>query len=334
MLAELKDLLSQHITQTLTFQNEVSIDIKNLKDDIMYLALVIDRLEGSLRAPLVSSPGNRAKVNLTKLIKLSEENREQVKKQMDTIRSLHWNLLHHVEEVDSQVNLLTGSWECAGTHGWRRVGYFNMSNPTSSCPPGWRVQEVSGKRLCGRSGLSPNECDSTLFSVNDVMYSKVCGRIIGYQFGGTTAFLNYHREFVPSINDAYVDGISITHSMPRKHIWTFAAGGTELDRSWPTSCPCDATIDISLPKFLGQDFFCESGLNHEWEGKYEFYPDDLLWDGEGCTANSTCCEFRNPPYFVKKLNTPTSENIEVRLCGYTTPTYGSVLIELLELYVQ
>lgn len=313
MLEDLRAMLSGYIAKSEAFQRETTSDIQSLEQDVFILNSMIEALGEKL---------DQEQVN------------EQVTHRLDNIVTLHKVLLHHMEKIDSQLNLLTGMSECASTHGWRRVGLLNMTNATEVCPPGWQVREMSGKRLCGRISVSPKICDSTFFSVNNVMYNKVCGRMIGYQFGGTTAFLSYHKQFLKSINDAYVDGVSITHSHPRKHIWTLAAGGTELDHSWPTTCPCDANFDITLPKFMDKDFFCESGINGVWEEQYDFYPHDPLWDGKGCTESSQCCSFGDPPYFVKKLSVPTSDDIEVRLCGYTAPTYGNVLIELLELYVQ
>ena len=51
----------------------------------------------------------------------------------------------------------------------------------------------------------------------DHQYSRVCGRVIGYQFGSTDAF----RSRLTNIDQvAYVDGISITHGSPCNHIWT------------------------------------------------------------------------------------------------------------------
>ena len=62
-----------------------------------------------------------------------------------------------------------------------------------------------------------------------------------------------------------------------------------------------------------------------------FFPDDPLWDGDGCTAGSRCCSFNNPPYFTKQLPSPTTDDIEARLCQYDTEYTP---IELIELYVQ
>ena len=66
-------------------------------------------------------------------------------------------------------------------------------------------------------------CHSTNFTTFGVPYNKVCGMTVGYQGGDTDGFaISY---FSPqSINDPYVDGVSITYGTPRKHIWTYAIG--------------------------------------------------------------------------------------------------------------
>ena len=72
-------------------------------------------------------------------------------------------------------------------------------------------------------------------------YSKVCGRVIAYQFCSPGAFNIPHLNPQPhSIDENYVEGVSITHGQPRSHIWTLAAGVTEgTYRSGPgPDCPC------------------------------------------------------------------------------------------------
>ena len=127
-----------------------------------------------------------------------------------------------------------------------------------------------------------------------------------------------------------VTGVSLTHGTPRQHIWTFAAGHSENQQTLDDSCPSDATITIDIPTFVGRDYFCESGINSGSIGG--FHPDDPLWDGEGCSSTSTCCELNNPPYFIKQLSSPTTDDIEARICqldsGDDTP------IEFIELYVM
>ena len=61
-------------------------------------------------------------------------------------------------------------------------------------------------------------------SVNTT-YSHVCGYARGYQYHTMDAFW---RSPIRTINDSYIDGLSITHGNPRKPLWTLAVGNTEL----------------------------------------------------------------------------------------------------------
>ena len=126
------------------------------------------------------------------------------------------------------------------------------------------------------------------------------------------------------------------HGSPRQHIWTFAAGAAENDtRHLHVYCPCDTSVTISIPPFVGSDYFCESG--YVWPGSYipsllyMLHSDDPLWDGNGCTSTSTCCSFNNPPCFTKTLATPTTDDLELRLCCYHHSEYEDVAMELIEL---
>jgi hypothetical protein len=161
----------------------------------------------------------------------------------------------------------------------------------------------------------------------------VCGRIRGYQFGATSAFWGYDA-LNQGIDSYYVDGISLTHggAGSRQHIWTFAAGLTEVDTRF-SMCPCDVHNYDLVPAFVGDDFFCESGLHSYWNGQIIFYPDDILWDGQNCTSNSTCCQLNNPPWFTKNLTNATTDDIELRICISNTPKIEDIPIELIELYV-
>ena len=219
-------------------------------------------------------------------------------------------------------------YTCGGTGGWRRVVYLNFTGPNTTCPSGWQLTSFS-KRTCGRVSTG---CNSVTFPVSGGDYTRVCGRIIGYQDRTTTAFKYYNTGHVTTIDDPYVEGVSLTHGSPRQHIWTFAAGAAENTGYSPhfVVCPCDTTLNITIPPFVGGDYFCESGA-HPGD-PYGFYPDDPLWDGDGCTAASTCCSFNNPPYFTKQLPSPTIDDIEARLCR--NPNNRDMPIEFIELYVQ
>ena len=222
---------------------------------------------------------------------------------------------------------------CNGTPGWKRIAFINMTDASYNCPTGLNLTSYS-KRTCGASHTTNGGCSSTTFSVGDLPYSRVCGRIRGYQFGVTSAFYNYTQ----GIDSYYVDGVSLTHggAGSRQHIWTFAAGAPEVDTGLlPYKCPCDAhDYNSSLPAFVEDDFFCESGVNSAWSGQVILYSDDILWDGQDCTSNSTCCQFNNPPWFTKNLNSATTDDIELRICTYDLPRYADVPLEFIELYVQ
>ena len=221
---------------------------------------------------------------------------------------------------------------CNSMGGWMRVVEFNMTNPTQNCPQGFRTI-TSPRRLCGRqSGLG---CTSTTFPVHGVKYQKVCGRVIGYQDESPNAFAPYYRNRAITIDGTYIDGVSITHGRhPRKHVWSFAAALDET-RANHYVCPCtktDATFTGTVPPFVGQDYFCDTGSRSQYHDR--IYSQDPLWDGSGCGSTSSCCRFNSPPWFCKQLPQPTTDDIELRLCGDQDPTNEDALIELVELYVQ
>ena len=81
------------------------------------------------------------------------------------------------------------------------------------------------------------------------------------------------------------------------------------------------------------DYFGKSGVNSGFNTP-DFHPDDPLWDGMGCSANSTCCSFNNPPYFIKQLSNPTTDDIETRICNLNITSAEDSPIEFIELYVQ
>ena len=250
-------------------------------------------------------------------------------------QNLHNNLTHQLKKIKNDVTFIRGPYTCGGTRGWRRVVYLDMTHPCTTCPCGWNMTGYS-KRTCGRNSTEFFTCSSATFPVSGGEYNRICGRVKAYQWGSTRAFDSYHSRQVTTIDGAYASGVSVTHGTPRNHIWSFVAGLSEGNPSGTIFCPCDTTSTIRIPPFVGNDYFCESGVNEPWDNNrhFTFHPSDTLWDGGDCLPSSTCCSQHNPPYFTKQLPTPTTDDIESRICLYNSLQYANVAVELVELYVQ
>ena len=253
---------------------------------------------------------------------------------MDTQQSLQVNLTHQLETIKECIES-PPVYSCGGTGGWRRVVYLNMTDPHTTCPSGWNMTGYS-KRTCGRNSTGSLTCSSATFPVSGGEYNRICGRMKAYQWGTTVAFFSYHYRVVTTIDGAYASGVSVTHGTPRNHIWTFVAGLSEGNPIWYQVCPCDTTSTIRIPPFVGNDYFCESGINERWyqNRHLKLRSNDTLWDGEDCLPSSTCCSQHNPPYFTKQLPTQTTDDIEARICPHYSWQNENLAVELVELYVQ
>ena len=149
------------------------------------------------------------------------------------------------------------------------------------------------------------------------------------------AFWGYNQGLT-TIDSAYVSGVAVMHGSPQQHIWTFANGAYENTGTHIGSmCACDHSGDASIPPFVGKDYFCESGYiggsNVPWN---RLHPNDTLWDGEDCYSTSTCCFLHNPPYFTKTLSQTTTDDLELRMCLYSSISSDNIAVELVELYVK
>ena len=225
---------------------------------------------------------------------------------------------------------------CGGvTGGWVRVAELDMTNSSHQCPSGLRQRTDSNIRTCVRDSDSPG-CSSVNFSSSTLEYSRVCGKIIAYQFGTPDAFnTGPFKTGIDNINTFYIEGVSLTHGNPRQHIWSFAAALQETD-SPASKCPCininTANQAIRPPAFVGDDYFCDTG--NDGPSQFIFYGDDPLWDGAGCGPLNTCCAFNNPPWFYKQLPQPTTDDIEMRVCRNGEASDEDIAIEMVEIYIQ
>ena len=214
---------------------------------------------------------------------------------------------------------------CDGEGGWTRVAYLNMSDPSQQCPTELRLYNQGGVRACGKQISSGGNCDSITFSTNGISYSQVCGRVIGYQYATPDSIRS-----TQSIDSPYVDGVSITHGSPRQHIWTLINAWNEIGQR----CPCSVGATPSVPSFVGNNYFCESG-NPLSGWSSQIYPDDPLWDGEGCGGDEgPCCNVPGIPWFHRALDSTTTDDIELRVCGDEGTTNEDSPIGVYEIYIK
>ena len=323
--SQLEEHKNQTTSELAELQNMFNVSLISHTEQLSHLNCKMDILDASMREDLSYIKEDLSSLNET-MNRINSHMKEHDNHMTTEPTMINECLQPNVTQPPNHDSLHT----CGGTGGWRHVVYLNMTDPNTNCPSGWQLTSHS-KRTCGRVSTDRLTCDSVIFPVSGGDYTRVCGRIKGYQYYSTDAFETYHNGEVTTIDGAYVSGVSLTHGSPRQHIWTFAAGRSELYPTLVDSCPCDATINITIPPFVDEDYFCESGFNSSpYTG---FFPDDPLWDGDGCTASSTCCSFNNPPYFTKQLPSPTTDDIEARICQYNHPDEDTP-IELIDLYVK
>ena len=207
-----------------------------------------------------------------------------------------------------------------------RVAELNMTDTSQQCPSGLVENNETGIRQCQAEGSG---CLSVNYSISNVGYSSVCGRITAYQVGSTNAFREYFQSQDTSIESAYVDGASLTHGNPRQHIWTFAAA---LDRNDDITvvrgshCPCRFDVNpFDHPPFVGEDYFCDAG-NEEFMTGETGLQTDPLWDVFAVIilhgSTSSCHSLR------------TNDDIEMRVCKDESDDNENIAIAEVEIYVQ
>ena len=249
------------------------------------------------------------------------------------------------EEVRKTKAMLgTETWfrpcDCGGP-GWEKIAFYDFSQ--QECPPDFtRAYGPFNNVSCeatNRVRSTCNRCYSYYSSslplpVQGRSYSSVCGRVRGHGYG--RAFRNAIDDCncKNSLEQAYVHGVSLTHGPAgrRTHIWTFAAAYADGHPYTPYNCGCSNTNKNwthATPGDVGDDYFCDSNRQYTEGGRYEEDKDDDLWDGEGCGSSSSCCEWKDPPYFCKQLHNTTSEDMEIRLFSYSITT-----VSLIEIFVK
>ena len=240
--------------------------------------------------------------------------------------------------------------ECDGHNGgWMRIANID-TREGDSCPSGWG--SITSPFAACRSASDDAGCYSTSFSVSGVSYHKVCGKARGYQRESTDAFGGPRRQhgsstfdYLVDIDDAYVDGLSITIGSPRKHVWTYTSGNNDnntafVDADTTTddhTCPCAAVPGLLPYPFVRDNYYCESGSNGENPvGKVDgIYTADALWDGSGCDGiGDNCCTEIGQPWFYRHFPIAQQSDIEARICTDEDWANEGVVVDQLQLFVM
>ena len=102
----------------------------------------------------------------------------------------------------------------------------------------------------------------------------------------------------------------------------------------PYNCPCSSGSPQSVPSFVGEDYFCESG-NSDSSYTNKLYTSDPLWDGKGCgSLEEDCCTVPGLPWFHKVLASSTTDFLEMRICADEVLSNEDIPVELYEIYVN
>ena len=213
-----------------------------------------------------------------------------------------------------------------GSRGWMRVAYVNMSDSNQTCPSAWTLYTpTTGVRLCGRP-RGPG-CFSVNYTTYGVPYSKVCGWVKGYNFNSNDGFRRISCPSPCTIDQPYVDGVSITRNSPsRQHLWSYACS---YNGGAPCPCYINGTYTNTVPSFVGSDWYCQ-GQTSGGTNNYYNYP---LWDGTCSGSQAPCCTSPNLPWFYKTLPSKSLDNLEVRICADQSITDEDTRIQNAELYI-
>ena len=218
--------------------------------------------------------------------------------------------------------------------GWITAAQFDLSKG-DNCPSALERISINGKPMCRIPGDSPG-CVSIVYGLHALLYNKTMGMVRGYQKGTTDGFqASQPTHHGAGINDAYVDGVSITilQGAYRRHLWTYAAGQTRTGNYPEFNCPCSTTPGPSPPSFVGENYYCSSGAPNVAIQNY-YYTNTPLWQGTECTdSKDNCCANVGLPWFYREFP-PMTGNMEIRICNSQAFGDESVLIDKLTVLVS
>ena len=207
---------------------------------------------------------------------------------------------------------------CGETGGWVRTAYIDMTNSSEKCPAKLLEYKRTNRaqRACGKP-VTAGTYEITFLSYN-ITYSKVCGRVRGYQVGSPDAF-----------SDAQ-DGIQITQGTTT-HLWSYIAGWSETRHA--LSCPCAGSGYRGTIPIANNYYYCESGSDGRVpvSDNNKVFWDDPLWDGANCPSGNSCCD--NYGWFARNVS-KSSDDIKLKWQLDEPKTNEDVYVDIVEIYIK
>ena len=256
---------------------------------------------------------------------------------IDLTEKLHVTLYHSTALPLPTVFPPTDNGSGDGWRSWRLVGSLGVLDyKNQRCPSTWKPYVT--KKACGRISNAAG-CDSVIVPTGSGTFRQICGRFRAFQSGSSDAFSAKYASKPVTIDEPYVDGISITYfgEGKRQHVFTYVVGLMEqynVDLSFAT-CPCAG--GAQPPLFVrSTDYYCESGNpdNRPYPVANGIFCDPL-WDRKECRYNEeSCCTPPNQPWFCKDLLKRVASDLEIRICFDQGIEDEDIAVESYELYVR
>lgn len=228
-------------------------------------------------------------------------------------------------EIDAGTGVLEVFCEMSRAGGgWTRAVLLDAI--VDGCPDAWTFVDDPG--VCAGALAAAGE-RGVLFDTPLASYGEVMGFVLGYGARTPDAFGQYHVTN-PSLDEPYVDGVSITTPAPeRAHVWTYAAANRETEGA-RSSCPC--RNGGPPPAYVGDAFYCEAVSLAGTSPQSGWLTDRPLWDEEPSAA--VCDVGGDPSWFEAQLASPRAGPLEVRILADEGTVNEDIGVARMELYVR
>ena len=222
---------------------------------------------------------------------------------------------------------------CGTVGGWTRLGHLKMSSDHKTCPNEQFSYINKGKRHLCRIKSDKVGCATASYSSRGIKYSTICGYARGYQKGRVFAFIKSYP-----LTSHYLSGVSFqrfdasSSTKKRKHIWSYGCGKVDIIAG-DGECPCNKGSKNSLPGYVGNNYYCESGTSTSPKSA-DFFLQDPLWDGKGFNNLEVPCRKDMMPYFKRIYDSAITDHITMKLCRPGGANFLDVYLEGYGVFVK